>query len=283
MNSARDEVLVSTQWLHDNLSASELVVVDGSWYLPAQDRDPYAEYLAGHIPGAVFFDIDRISDSSSGLPHMLPRPEQFASAVRKLGIGDGQKIVVYDGAGMFSAARVWWTFRVMGARDVFVLDGGLPKWVAEERPLEAGPVTPAERHFTARLDHSAVRDVEGVRSSIESGAEQLVDARAAARFSGEAPEPRPGMRSGHIPNSLNLPFDRLLNADGTFRDDQELAAAFREAGVDLDRPVVTSCGSGVTAAILSLGLAIVGHRANALYDGSWSEWGGRNDTPVETG
>jgi thiosulfate/3-mercaptopyruvate sulfurtransferase len=280
MNSARDQVLVSTRWLADHLSAPDVVVVDGSLYLPTQQRDGYAEYLAEHIPGAVFFDIDRIADTASDLPHMLPRPEQFSSAVRKLGIGDGQRIVVYDGAGMFSAARVWWTFRIMGARDVVVLDGGLPKWKSEGLPLEDGPVSRSERHFTARLDHGAVRDIGQIRDLLDTGAEQILDARSAERFAGRAPEPRQGLRSGHMPGSLNLPYSELLNENGTLKDDEALAAAFSEAGVDLRRPVVTTCGSGVTAAILTLGLTILGHRRNALYDGSWTEWGSRKDTPV---
>lgn len=280
--SGRDAVLVSTEWLAEHLAATDIVVVDGSWYLPTERRDPHAEYLQRHIPGAVFFDIDAIADPDNSLPHMLPGPEQFAAAVGALGIGDAQRIVVYDGAGLFSAARVWWTFRVMGAGDVVVLDGGLPKWLAEGRPVEPGPVERRPRRFAPRFDAEAVRDMDAVRRLLEIGDEQIVDARSAARFAGQAPEPRPGLRSGHMPGSRNLPYGNLLNADGTLKDDAVLDAAFAGAGIDLDRPIVTSCGSGVTAAILTLGLAVLGHRHNALYDGSWTEWGGRDDTPVAT-
>ena len=278
--------LVSTEWLEAHLAAPDLIVLDASWYLPGEARDPYREFLEAHIPGALFFDIDDICDDASELPHMLPSPVKFSSRVRRMGIGDGKRVIVYDGAGMFSAARVWWTFRVMGHDDVAVLDGGLPKWRAENRPLEEGPVAAQERHFTARRNAGMVRDVDELVAIVEGrdgAGTQIVDARSRARFRGEAEEPRPGLRPGRIPGALNVPYAALLNADATFKPPAEIRSAFEAAGVDLAKPIVTSCGSGVTAAILSLALEMIGHRDTALYDGSWSEWGARGDLPIETG
>lgn len=273
---------VTTDWLAAHLDAPDLVIVDASWYLPAMNRDGRAEYLARHIPGAVHFDIDTVKDTASPLPHMLPPPEEFARQVGAMGIGDGMKIVVYDGAGLFAAPRVWWTFRVFGAEDVAILDGGFPAWTAEGRPTEAGPVQRQPRRFTARLDHGAVADRNDIARVLASGAAQVVDARPADRFRGEAPEPRPGLRSGHMPGSRNLPFANLLR-DGRLRGDAELRTAIAEAGIDLNRPVVTTCGSGVSAAILALAFESLGRPIRALYDGSWAEWGGHADSPVATG
>ncbi len=282
MPYANPESLVSTAWLAQHLAAPDLRVVDATWYLPSQGKDGRSEYDARHIPGAVFFDIDEISDTDSGLPHMLPSPEKFAARVRRLGLGDGNRIVVYDQHGLMSAARVWWMFPVFGHRDVAVLDGGLPKWIAEGRPTEDRPPQPRERHFTARYNHLMVRDLAQVKGNLSSRREQVVDARSAGRFAGSEPEPRHGLRGGHIPGSVNLPFTELLDPkDTTLLPAEAIAARFRKAGVDLAAPVVTSCGSGVTAAVLAFGLHLIGHGDVALYDGSWAEWGRPGDTPVE--
>ncbi len=276
--------LVGTDWLAAHLSAPDVRVVDGSYYLPHEGLDPRAEYEAHHIPGAVFFDIDEIADRDSPLPHMLPAPEKFSSRVRKLGLGDGVRIVVYDQRGLFSAPRVWWAFRFFGHGDVAVLDGGLPKWQSEGRPLEDGSPRPVERNFTARVNRLMVRDRAQMLANVAGGREQVLDARSRGRFEGTDPEPRPGLRAGHIPGSRNLPFTDLIDpARQTMLPPEELKRRFAQAGLDMARPVVTTCGSGITAAVLALGLELIGHRDVGLYDGSWAEWGEPDDTPVETG
>ena len=275
--------LVSTDWLARHLRDPDLRVLDASWYLPAQNRDAKAEYAAAHIPGARFFDIDEISDQRSDLPHMAPPSEKFISRMRAMGVGDGHQVVVYDGAGIFSAARVWWTFRLMGKLDVAVLDGGFPKWQAEGREIEDMPPIIRDRHMTVSRQNQLVKDVTQVAHAAKLGEAEILDARSAARFRGEAPEPRAGLRSGHIPGSKNIPFAEVLNPDGTMKEPAALKAVFQAAGVDLTKPAITSCGSGVTAAILSLALERIGHRNHALYDGSWAEWGMYDDLAVEKG
>lgn len=277
------KTLVSTAWLAAHLKDPDLRVLDASWFLPDMARDAQAEYAAGHIPGARFFDIDEITDSRSTLPHMAPAPEKFISRMRAMGIGDGHQVVVYDALGLFSAARVWWTFRLMGKTDIAVLDGGLPKWRAEGRELEDMPPMVRDRHMTTARQNHLVKDVTQVAHAAKLGEAEIIDARAAARFRGEAPEPRPGLRAGHIPGSKNVPFASLLNADATMKPPAELRAIFEAAGVDLTKPAITSCGSGVTAAVLSLALERIGHRNHALYDGSWAEWGMYDDLAVEKG
>ena len=264
------DLLVSPEWLHERLGGPN--VVDASWYLPVQGRDAKAEFLAGHIPGAVFFDIDAIADRSRGLPHMLPSEAEFADAAGALGLSDADTIVVYDGAGLFSAARVWWTLRIFGAKDVRVLDGGLPAWKRAGFPLESGEPSPEPTTFRAALRRELVRSLDEVATILKSRAATVVDARPAPRFRGEAPEPRPGLSSGHMPGARNLPFDRLIDADGRLEAPERIRELFQEAGVDFSRPIVTTCGSGVTAAILLFALAAAGKDEVSLYDGSWAEW-----------
>ncbi|MBK4217724.1 3-mercaptopyruvate sulfurtransferase [Paracoccus caeni] len=277
------KTLVSTEWLAAHLKDPDLRIIDASWHMPATGRDGRSEYNDAHIPGARFFDIDEIADKRSSLPHMAPQTELFISRMRAMGIGDGHQVVIYDNAGTRSAARVWWTFRLMGKTDVAVLDGGFAKWQAEGREIEDMPPIMRDRHITVQRQAGLVRDVTQVAAASKLGDYQIVDARAPERFRGEAPEPREGLRSGHIPGAKNLPFGKLFNDDGTMKDPDAIKAAFEAAGVDLAKPVITSCGSGVTAAILSLGLERIGHRNHSLYDGSWTEWGSFPDLNIATG
>ena len=284
MSYVNSSSLVSTEWLAEHADAPDVRIVDASWHMPATNRDPRAEYDAEHIPGTIFFDIDEIADTDNPLPHMVPSPEKFSSRMRKLGLGDGNRIVIYDTIGNVSAARAWWLLRLFGHQDVAILDGGLPKWKAEGRPVDDMPVKPAERHFTSRINSFLLREKDQVARNVDQNREQILDARSAGRFEGTEPEPREGLRGGHIPGSKNLPFTNLLNeGDGTFRKAEELNAAFNSAGIDLKKPVITSCGSGITACVLAFGLHLLGHKRVAVYDGSWTEWALDGELPVETG
>lgn len=283
MERRPQDPLVSTAWLAEHLDAPDIRILDASWYLPGADRDPLADYQAAHIPGGVFFDIDDISDETSALPHMLPNPVKFSSRLRKLGLGDGSRMVVYDSTGLTSAARAWWMLRAMGHEDIVVLDGGLPKWISEGRSISDRRPLPRDRHFSARLNSDLVREFGQVRRVLESGREQVVDARPAARFRGEAPEPRAGLRGGHMPGALSLPAAELFAPDGTMWPREKLEEVVSRAGLDLDRPVVASCGSGITACVVALALARLGRWRTAVYDGSWAEWGARDDAPIAMG
>ena len=275
--------LVTTEWLAAELGKSDIRVIDATLFLANHARNARTEFEAAHIPGAVFFDIDEVSDPSSTLPHMLPPPEKFASRMQALGLGDGSRIIVYDNSPLRSAARVWWMLTLFGAHEVAILDGGFAKWQAEGRPVESGKPIVRHRHFTVWADRSLVRDQKQMTDNLRSKAEQVVDARSAGRFAGSDPEPRAGLRGGHIPGSKNLPFDQLFNEDGTYKSKDAIKAEFEAAGIDLTKPLVATCGSGVTSGVLAFGAALLGHGKIAIYDGSWSEWGASATNPVVTG
>jgi len=282
MPPVETNALVDTHWLARHRTAPDVRIVDATCVAPAMNRDPLAEYRDAHIPGAVYFDIDDIADEASDLPHMVPSAAKFSSKVRKLGLGDGVRIVVYDSNRFSASARVWWMFRLFGHEDVAVLDGGLGKWRADGYPVDDLPVTPSERHFTVRQNNLLYRDLDQIRAHVVNPVEQLIDARSAGRFYGREEEPRAGQRAGHIPQSLNLPYTDLITPDGTLMPADRLRARFAEAGVDPHKPIATTCGSGVTACTLALALFQLGVPEVAVYDGSWTEWGGRGDTPIET-
>jgi thiosulfate/3-mercaptopyruvate sulfurtransferase len=277
------KTLVSTEWLAAHLKDPDLRILDGSMSPVGMENTAGAEYQERHIPGARYFDIDDISDGRSNLPHMVPSVEKFMSRLRAMGVGDGHQVVVYDSAGLFSAAQVWWLFKLMGQNNIAVLDGGLPKWISEGRPIEDLPPIIRDRHMTVRRQNHMVRDVTQVSHAAKLGDHEIIDARAAARFRGDVAEPREGLRAGHIPGSKNVPFSEVLNPNGTMKTPQELRDVFEGAGVDLNKPAITTCGSGVTAAVLCLAMERFGKTDHSLYDGSWAEWGAFPTVPVATG